>query len=95
MNFRQTTPEIHVWPQRGGTAVSVLPEGDFQRDFPACKILLVTDTLVGAEKHFVPGFFRLSNQGAVSKLMPANPPRKCDFMTGQTSGNRPWGPVVE
>ena len=42
-----------------------------QCNFPPGEILLISDVLVGAEKHFVPGFLSLLNQFPVFELMRA------------------------
>jgi len=46
---------------------------DNERKLPARKVLLVSDVLVGAEQHFVPGFLCLLKEFSVLKFMPANP----------------------
>ncbi len=55
---------------------------DDERNFPLCKVLLISDILVGAEKHVVSGFLGLLNEVAVFQFVPADPPRKGDFMAG-------------
>ena len=66
-----------------------------ERDFPACKVLLVLDIFVGAQKHFVPRFFGLLYQFAVFQFVPADPPRIGDLVAGETTRNRLRGAVVE
>src|ERR1035437_1615632 len=64
-----------------------------QCNFPVRKVLRVSDILVGAKKHFVPGILGLLNQFPVFQLMPANPTRICDFVAGETTSNRSWVPL--
>ena len=76
------------------TGQLLVAEND-QRDSPAAEVLLVSDVLVGTEKHFVTRIFGPLNQLAIPKPMPADPPSIGNFMTDQTSRNRLRGPVVE
>jgi hypothetical protein len=66
-----------------------------QCNFPARKVLLVSDVFVGAQKHFVPGLLGLLNQLAVFQLVPTDPPRKGDFVVRKTTRSRLRGAVVE
>ena len=85
--FRITTRRTGIY--RRGYSVEMQPDKrplliaeNNQRNFPARKILLVPDVLVGAEKHVVSSLLGLLNQFAVLHLVPANLSRICDFVAG-------------
>lgn len=66
-----------------------------QRNFPACRIRLVPDVFIRAQKHIVTRFFYPLNQIAILQLALANQPSKCDFVAYQAPRNRLRRPVVE
>ena len=68
---------------------------DDDGDFSTRKVLLIPDVFVGAQKHIVPGFFRLLNQFAVLQLVPANPASKGNFVARKTTRNRLRSAIVE
>ncbi len=86
----------------GGDAVKVqlhdrpllIPKNN-DRDSSPDEILLIPDVLIRTQNQVVARVFRLLNQVAILKLMPADSTGKADLVSHQDLGDRPWRSIVK